>query len=51
MSLETREERVKLLKVGLSERNIEFLYLKENNYSINRNVIPNSIEIVEISNN
>lgn len=51
MTLETIEERVKLLKVGLSERNIEFLYLHENKYSINREMIPNSIELVEINDN
>lgn len=32
--LETSEERVKLLKKGLSQKQIETLYIKENNFKI-----------------
>jgi hypothetical protein len=44
--LETREERVKLLKAGLSGKMIERLYIESNNFK----VIPFSsvIELLEI---
>jgi hypothetical protein len=32
--LETAEERVKLLKTGLSEKEIEMLYIEHNNFKI-----------------
>jgi hypothetical protein len=37
--LETSEERVKLLKTGLSEKEIELLYIEHNNFKIIRSPI------------
>lgn len=37
--LETAEERVKLLKTGLSEKDIEMLYIEHNNFKIIRSPI------------
>jgi len=45
--LETPQERVKLLKVGINDKTIEKLYIIYNNFKIVR--IPILIEIVEIS--
>lgn len=44
--LETREERVKLLKAGFSGKMIERLYIEGNNLRITR--IPPVIQIVEL---
>ncbi len=45
--LETPQERVKLLKVGINGRTIERLYIIYNNFKIVH--IPILIEVVEIS--
>ncbi|MDP3105760.1 MAG: hypothetical protein Q8M95_14265 [Candidatus Methanoperedens sp.] len=44
--LETREERVKLLKAGFSGKMIERLFIEGNNLRISR--IPPVIQIVEL---
>ncbi len=44
--LETREERVKLLKAGLSGKTIEKLYIEGNNIRII--CIPPVVELVEL---
>ncbi len=44
--LETREERVKLLKAGLSEKAIERLYIEGNDFTIIR--APPVIKLVDI---
>ncbi len=44
--LETRKERVKLLKAGLSGKMIERLYIEGNNFRIIR--IPPVIELMEL---
>ncbi len=43
--LETSEERVKLLKAGLTGREIEELYIANNNFKIIRNILYNNIVI------
>ena len=43
--LETAEERIKLLKAGYSDREIERLYIEYNNFKISRT--PAVIELVE----
>ncbi len=45
--LETPQERVKLLKVGINIKTIEKLYVVQNNFKIVRT--PILIEVVEIS--
>ena len=44
--LEKREERVKLLKAGLSDKMIERLYIEGNNFKVTR--LPPEIELLEI---
>ncbi len=44
--LETREERVKLLKAGLSGKTIERLYIEGNNIRIIR--VPPFVKLVEL---
>lgn len=42
--LETPEERIRLLKLGISEKNIGKLYLKYNNITIfHRNLLPDKV--------
>jgi len=43
--LETIEERVKLLKVGLTGKEIEELYIANNNFKIIRNILYNNLVI------
>ncbi len=45
--LETPQERVKMLKVGINAKTIEKLYIIYNNFKIVR--IPILIDVVEIS--
>lgn len=46
--LETSQERVKLLKAGISARRIEQMYLKANNFRIvNIPVLFESVEIMQ----
>lgn len=46
--LETSQERVKLLKSGISARKIEQLYLKSNNFIIvNIPVLFEAVEIIQ----
>ncbi|VVB56396.1 Uncharacterised protein [uncultured archaeon] len=45
--LETIEERVKLLKAGLTGKEIEELYIANNNFKIIRNILYNNLVIEE----
>lgn len=49
--LETAKERVKLLKKGLSEKEIEMLYIEQNNYKIIRTPILYDANEFETPNN
>ncbi|NJD54697.1 MAG: hypothetical protein FIB07_17795 [Candidatus Methanoperedens sp.] len=43
--LETTEERVKLLKAGFTGKEIEELYIANNNFKIIRNILYNKLVI------
>jgi len=48
--LETTQERVKLLKTGLSEKEIEMLYIEHNNFKIIRTSILYEANEFDIAN-
>jgi hypothetical protein len=42
--LETPEQRIKLLKAGFSGKEIERLYIENNNFKMDRNILYEGIE-------